>query len=85
VGAEWNTSSRGISFTFYNNKGYENRKLRRKAVKSIVSQLEDIRDAEDEYKENMPNNLKSSSRFSNAEKAIEMLDEAIEQLNESFA
>ena len=32
------------------NKQYDNRKLRRKAVKSIASQLEDVRDAEVQYK-----------------------------------
>lgn len=67
------------------NKGYTERRGRRKSVAAIINQLEMIRDAEDVYKENMPENLKNSSRHEVAEHAVSALDEAIEILMEVFA
>jgi len=66
------------------NKGYTGRGSRRKSVAAIINQLEMIRDAEDAYKENMPENLKNSSRHEGAEQAVGALDEAIEILMEVF-
>jgi hypothetical protein len=39
------------------NRGYNERSQRRKAVGQIISQLEAIRDAEEQYKENIPEGL----------------------------
>ena len=66
------------------NKGYTERASRRKPVTAIINQLVMIRDAEDTYKENMPENLKNSSRHEAAEQAVGALDEAIGILMEAF-
>jgi len=65
-------------------KGYNERGRRRKTVESIVSQLTAICEAEVQYMDNMPDNLKNSSRYTTAEQAVEMLNEAIELLMEAF-
>jgi len=67
-----------------NDKGYNERRIRRKSVDAIINQLEMIRDAEDTYKENMPENLRNSSRYEAAEQAVGALDGAIEILMEVF-
>lgn len=69
-----------ISKQKYNGRGY-----RRKAVKSIIDQLSIIRDDENYYIENIPENLQNSSRYSSAEETVDILDEAIELLNDAFA
>ena len=66
------------------NNGYTVRRDRRKATASIIGQLEKIRDAEDDYRQNIPVNLRNSSRYESAEQAIEALDEAIDILGEAF-
>ena len=65
-------------------KGYITRSSRRKATAAIIAQLERIRDAEEQYKQNIPSNLKNSSRYESAEHAIQVLDEAIGILTEAF-
>ena len=65
-------------------KGHNERGHRRKAMKSIISQLEEIFSAEEQYKVNIPENLKNSTRYESAEHTVELLDEAIELLNEAF-
>ena len=65
-------------------KGHDGRVYRRKSVKSIINQLNVIRDAEEQYKENIPENLKNSSRYTSAEQSIESLEGAIELLNEAY-
>ena len=65
-------------------KGYDERGHRRKSVRVIVGQLMEIREAEESYKENMPENLKNSSRYIDAKQTVEVLDKAIELLGESF-
>jgi hypothetical protein len=66
-------------------RGYNERSRRRKAVEHILTQLEAIRDAEEQYKVNIPENLRTSTRYANAEQAVETLDEAIELLEEAFS
>jgi hypothetical protein len=65
-------------------KGYSERRIRRKTVKSITNQLTLICAAENQYKDNMPENLKNSSRYASAEQTVEILEEAIELLNDVF-
>jgi len=67
-----------------NNEGYADRGRRRKATAAVIGQLEKIRDAEDEYKQNIPANLQSSSRYESAEQAVDALDEAIGILADAF-
>ena len=57
---------------------------RRKALTNIIRQIEMIRDAEEKYKENMPENLKNSSRYESAEQAVLTMDEAIGLLGEVY-
>ena len=68
-----------------NDRDYSERGRRRKAVTDMLTQLAEIRDAEDTYKENIPENLKASSRYESAEQAIEALDEAIERLEAAYS
>jgi len=63
---------------------YGSRHQRRKAVKTMTKQLELIRNAEETYMENIPENLRSSSRYEAAEQAIEKLEEAISLLDSAF-
>jgi len=65
-------------------KGYAVRSSRRKAITAIIGQLENIRDAEEKYKQNIPENLQNSSRYESAEHAVEAFDEAIGILGEAF-
>jgi len=65
-------------------KGYATRGSRRKATATIIGQLVKIRNAEEEYKQNILVNLQGSSRYDSAEQAVETLDEAIGILGEVF-
>ena len=65
-------------------KGYITRSSRRKATATIIAQLVRIRDAEEDYKQNIPANLQNSSRYVSAEQAIQVLDEAISILSDAF-
>ena len=65
-------------------KEHSGRGHRRKSVRSVVTQLTGIRDSEDAYKDNIPENLRNSSRYTDAEQAVELLEEAIEILSEAF-
>jgi len=67
------------------NMGYNERKHRRKAVETMAVQLAMICEAESSYKENMPDNLKNSSRYEAAEQTVEILEEAMELLGGAFA
>ena len=57
---------------------------RRKALKDIIIQLEEIRSAENAYKEKIPENLQSGEAYESAEETVELIEQAIELLNESF-
>ena len=64
---------------------YNERRQRRKAVADVLAQLVEIRNAEENYKENIPENLKTSSRYESAEHAVDALGEAIELLESAFS
>jgi hypothetical protein len=66
-------------------KGYNERRHRRKAIKSMAIQLSMIRDAEEAYMDNIPENLRNSSRYTAAEQTLELLEEALELLREAYA
>lgn len=57
---------------------------RRKEVATIVIRLEKIRDAEDTYKDNIPENLRNGIAYESAEQTVEAIDQAIEILQEAF-
>ena len=62
---------------------------RRKQLNNILSQvnllkeeLESILNDEEEYKDNMPENLQGSEKFEKTESACEAMQEALDQLEE---
>jgi hypothetical protein len=60
------------------------RKNRRSAIRNIVSMLAAIRDAEEAYFWNIPENLRSGPAYENAESAVSIMEEAIALLNEVY-
>jgi len=67
-----------------NEHNYHKRSDRRKAVGLILSQLETIRSAETQYMENIPENLRNSSRYEAASHAVDSIVNAIELLSDAF-
>jgi len=55
---------------------------RRKQLEAILSSLEDVKCDEQEYLDNMPENLFESERAENAQNAIDRLEEAISNIEE---
>ena len=49
-------------------------------VAEAITALEEARDEEQEYFDDMPENLQSSERGENAEEAVSILDNAIDEL-----
>jgi hypothetical protein len=60
------------------------RRQRRTAVRSLICQLERIRDGEEQYMNNIPDNLQGSSVFDRAEQCISLLNDAIELLEMAY-
>lgn len=63
------------------NSDYKTKRQRRNAVKSIVENLEIIKCAEEQCKDNIPENLQNSANFETAEECVSSLEEAIDILN----
>lgn len=66
-------------------------KVRRKELQElydIISEAKDrlemLHDEEEEYKDNMPENLQSSERYERAEAAADALDSAVSSLEEAL-
>lgn len=62
-------------------------KIRRKALQDIhdkltdlSAELEALKDEEDEYRENMPENLQGSERYEQSETASYNIDDAIQNI-----
>ena len=64
--------------------GYETRAKRRRHVSQILLQLTNIRDFEDAYMSNIPENLQSGPAYADAEQAIESLEQAIDLLRDAY-
>lgn len=47
--------------------------------------LESVKDEEEEYMENIPENLQSSERYEKAENAVDNLDSALDSLDEAIS
>jgi len=62
----------------------DNRGGRRKEFADLISRIEAIREAEDEYKNRIPINLRNGPAYDSAENAVDMLDQAIGLLYEVF-
>ena len=66
--------------------------FRRKEIGNLISQIEEITDAleniksdEEEYRDNIPENLQSSVRYEKAEEAICMMEDAIDNLSDAMS
>lgn len=51
---------------------------------SWINTLDNIKDNEQDYYDNIPENLQYSQRAENSEQAIEYLEEALDLLNEAY-
>jgi len=60
------------------------RQQRRKALSALIEQLEKIMDAESQYMENIPENLRNSVRYDAASQSTQVLQAAIDGLNEVY-
>jgi hypothetical protein len=59
-------------------------KKRRKAVRSVAALLEQVRDAEERFIANAPENLQCAPIYETAEQYVSVLDDVIEQLGEIY-
>jgi hypothetical protein len=57
---------------------------RRKAMARICSLMTEVRDAEEEYMNRIPENLQSSSRYDDADERLGKLDEAIDIISDIY-
>lgn len=53
-------------------------------IYSVINSLENIRDDEEDYYDNIPENLQGGQRASDSESAIENMNEALDLLNEAY-
>ena len=60
---------------------YGTRRMRRTTIKSVLSCLTAIRDAEQRYLDNVPENFQNSESFDVGECAVDAIDEAISILD----
>ena len=65
-------------------------RIRRKALNDIKDQIEMLRctleqlaEEEEEYRDNMPENLQSSERYEKADEACDSLNSALDSLDEA--
>lgn len=65
---------------------------RRKAIRKVIEELEtlssridDLRDEEQDYLDNIPENLQTSERYSDAETAVDNLDSAVNAVDEAIS
>lgn len=63
---------------------FSTRNLRRNMVNQYIQGLERIKTAEENYMDNIPTNLQSSSAYENAEQTVSLLNDAIDILAEAF-
>jgi len=63
---------------------YATRKLRRRAVDAIISQMESLAFAEERYRDNMPENLHGSLRYEEADRSVDTAYEAIDRLHDIY-
>ena len=53
-------------------------------METVLEDIEIIKDEEEEYRDNIPENLQGSDRYSAAEEAIDNLNSAYDTLQEAF-
>lgn len=66
-------------------------KARRKELNEVIKKIEDAKELlenimcdEEEYRDNMPENLQSSEKYERADEACYSMQEAIDQLEEAI-
>ena len=64
---------------------FSTRRKRRAALFSIISALEQMSQAEESYRDNMPPNLLNSNAYDTVDYYIGLLDEAIDVLRSVYA
>jgi len=62
----------------------ETRQQRKKSLELILGILNDLREAESDYLEKIPENLRNGIRYENSNQCIDTLDDAINILEGSF-
>lgn len=67
-------------------------KVRRKALDKVISkieeakeQLESLQAEEEEYRDNMPENLQGSERYEAADAAVDNMSSAVDALDEAIS
>ena len=63
---------------------YKTRRLRRAAVKAIISQMKQISLAEEQYRDRIPENLQASTVYEVADESVALMHEIIELLEEIY-
>ena len=61
---------------------YTTRRQRRAAISSIVLQLEQIKEHEESYRDNIPENLRESVVYERADELVSLLDEVLDLLSQ---
>ncbi len=67
-------------------------KARRKALDEVISKIEEAKELlenlqveEEEYRDNMPENLKGSERYEAADAAVDNMSSAVDALDEAIS
>jgi len=63
---------------------YSTRGKRRTALRFHADKVEAIRDAEETYKDNIPESLQGGLRYDDAVQTVDALDEAVDALSRAF-
>jgi chromosome segregation ATPase len=67
-----------------NNKRRQSIKAAIEQLESCAIDLESIKDEEDEYRNNMPENLQASDRYTASEECSDGIESAIDSINEAI-
>lgn len=67
-------------------------KVRRKALDEVISKIEEAKELlenlqaeEEEYRDNMPENLQGSERYEAADNAVDSMSSAVDALDEAIS
>jgi len=71
----------GISYKANSASSFSTKRQRRAAIDKVIRQLECIKQSEESYRDNIPENLHSSPAFDSAEHWVSVLDEVIDSLD----
>jgi hypothetical protein len=65
-------------------KSYAAKRQRRTAMKLIISQLEEIKNAEENSRDNVPESFHGTEAYETAERCVSLLEEALELLESIY-